>query len=367
MNTFNPNRLKFARQRRCLSIKTLSEKIGITSRTLSDFENGRRTPQPITIKKISGELNFPEKFFFMVNISELKENTVSFRSLSRMSASVRVSAIRSGEIALEFSSWLDKKYELPSANLPDLRDYKPEVAAEVVRNEWAIGEQPIHNMVHLLEANGVRVFSLVQETMDMDAYSFWMNDCPYIFLNTVKSVERSRFDAAHELGHLVLHKHGGPTGKEAESHANHFASAFLMPQNSILSHAPSYPTLEVMIEIKSNWKVSVAALIRRMKDLDLITEWQYRSFNIELSKRGYLKNEPWPIEQREISKILPVLFKLLKDDGVTKNFIANELGTYVDDINALMFNLTLTGIEGGSRNTDAQKDIKNRRHLSLVK
>ena len=68
-----------------------------------------------------------------------------------------------------------------------------------IRSMWGIGERPIRNTIHLLELHGVRVFALAAETAVVDAYSFWRNDVPYILLNTGKSAERSRMDAAHEL------------------------------------------------------------------------------------------------------------------------------------------------------------------------
>lgn len=346
---FNYKKLRFARERRQFTIKALSEQLEVSSRILSDYENGHRIPPIKTISRISELLNFPLHFFFMVDMSELEENAISFRSLARMSANDKNAAIRSGQIALDLTKWIEQRYVMPSVEIPDLMGYRPDTAAEVLRNHWGMGEKPINNMVQILEAKGIRVFSLVREATDMDAYSFWMDKKPFVFLNTVKSVERGRFDAAHELGHLVLHKHGNPKGKEVESQANAFASAFLMPKGSIMSYGTRNPTLGNVISLKAIWKVSASALVRRFKDLDLITEWQYRTLNIELSQRGYLKEEPQPIIMRETSKLMPSFFKLLKEDGISKESIANELGVYVDEINELMFNLAITSIDGGSR------------------
>jgi hypothetical protein len=85
----------------------------------------------------------------------------------------------------------------------------PDTAALYLRQNWGLGERPIPNMLKLLEAKGVRVFSLAENTKAVDAFSVWRNGLPYVFLNIAKSAERSRFDASHELGHLVMHKHGG--------------------------------------------------------------------------------------------------------------------------------------------------------------
>lgn len=363
---FNASRLKFARKRRGYSIKALSNSVNITTRTYSDYENGHSTPNPGIVKDISSALNFPVDFFYKDDISPISIDCVSFRSLARMSASVRDMAVHAGQIALEFSSFFESKFELPKVNLPDLRDSEPETAAAFIRNEWSIGEKSIRNIVHLLEAMGVRVFSLDENTLDMDAFSFWMNNKPFIFLNTNKSVEHGRFDSAHELGHLLLHKHGSPAGKEAETEANRFASAFLMPEGSVKASLDGYPTLNRIISLKYIWLVSAAALVRRLKDLSILTEWQYRSLTIEMSKRGYLRNEPNPIKQRETSQLLPMIFKALKEDGITKRNIAEKLSVNIFDIDALMFNLAIFQVIDGNK-PERKNNISNANHLRQVK
>ena len=40
-----------------------------------------------------------------------------------------------------------------------------------IRAEWGLSERPISNMIHRLEYQGVRVFSLAEDTADMDAFS----------------------------------------------------------------------------------------------------------------------------------------------------------------------------------------------------
>lgn len=365
LNTFNKDRLSFARKRRGYSIKSLSDLLGIATKTYSNYENGHSKPQQPMLIELSRVLHFPVDFFFLEDITPLDITAVSFRSLARMSATVRDIALHAGQIALEFSSYLDRQFELPGADLPDLRGYEPEAAAEALRNEWSVGERPIKNLIHMLEAKGIRVFSLDEDTQDMDAYSFWMNNRPFIFLNTRKSVERGRFDAAHELGHLLLHKHGAPSGKEVEAEANQFASAFLMPQGSVISRATNFTTLDWIISAKSFWLVSAAALVRRLKDLGLISEWQYRSLTIDLSRRGYMRKEPNAIKQRETSKLLPMIFHALRQDGITKHDVAKELGYYSDDIDALIFNLTIFTLDGGDNGSSA--NLLDRSHLRVVK
>ena len=367
IESFNPNRLRFARKRRGLTLVALGKALGRTSKSISDYENDRREPKDSFIDSVSSYLKFPKGFFYKDDIPTIDGTAVSFRSLARMPASVRESSICAGQIALEFSSWIDKKFNLPSTNIPDFVGFEPEAAAESLRNEWGLGERTISNMVHLLESKGVRVFSLSEDTHDMDAFSFWMDKNPFIFLNSKKSVERSRFDAAHELGHILLHKHGAPQGKEAESQANAFASAFLMPQGSVISNAPKFITLSNILTLKYIWKVAAAALVRRLKDLFLLTEWSYRSLIIEMSKRGYMKNEPMPITKRETSKLLPMVFKALRDDGIRREDIARDLCVYSNEIDSLLFNLTIVGLNGGSTKKAEDKKAHRGNNLRIVK
>src|SRR6185437_11273369 len=110
-----------------------------------------------------------------------------------------------------------------------------------------------------------------EDTKRVDAFSFWKGERPLIFLNTFKSPERSRFDAAHELGHLVLHKHGGPKqGRSAEHEAHLFAASLLMPSEDVLAVIPFVRSLDQIVNWKSRWGVSVAALAYRLHKLNII-------------------------------------------------------------------------------------------------
>jgi Zn-dependent peptidase ImmA (M78 family) len=202
-------------------------------------------------------------------------------------------------------------------------------------------------MVHLLEQHGVRVFSLAEECRQVDAFSVWRSGKPFVFLNTMKSGERSRFDAAHELGHLVLHRHGGPRGgREAEQEADSFASAFLMPRRSVLAVAPAFPSTASLVKLKKEWSVAASALARRLHDVGLLTDWHYRTLMIQMSSLGYRTTEPDPI-QRETSQVLSKVFSSMRERGWTRARLAEELGVHTSDIDALVFGLAFVALSGG--------------------
>lgn len=344
---FNPNRLAFARRHRGLSKKELADKLDVTYRAVVAYELGEYPPGEETWAALSAVLEFPESFFRGGDLETLLAEDVSFRSLTKMSAHQRDAALTQSELALYLSKWLESRFELPSVDLPDLRhETDPEAAAEALREHWGLGQLAIRNMVHLLESKGVRVFSLSIRSADVDALSTWKADTPFIFLNSYKSAERSRFDAAHELGHLVLHRHGKPSGREGEEEAHQFASAFLMPAASVLARAPKIAAIPELIRLKKIFGVSVAAINYRLHQLKLITDWQYRSLAVQISKSGYRTNEPEPSD-RETSLILPMVLGKLYDEGFPRRRIAQELGLPLQELESLLFSLVMASVQGG--------------------
>ena len=240
----------------------------------------------------------------------------------------------------------------------------PETAADVVRMEWGLGEQPIPNLIHLLEVHGVRVFSLAEESREVDAFSTWRAGTgqPYIFLNTQKSAEHSRFDAAHELGHLVMHwHHDAPQGRPAEHEAHTFASAFLMPRAGLLASAPRFVTRQEIMPHKRRWRVSAMAYIYRLHKLKQLSDWHYRTLTVEMSKLGYRTREPNPIS-RETSQVLNKVFAAMRKEGTGKLDIARALHIYPDDLDALVFGLALLPVAGGGGGDRDQSGA----HLRLV-
>jgi Zn-dependent peptidase ImmA (M78 family)/transcriptional regulator with XRE-family HTH domain len=387
---FNPRRFSLARRRRGMTKREIAESIGVSERSVSAYEKGDQEPEPSTVQRMTKALNFPQAFFYAADPEELTVGIASFRSMSKMSARQRDSALGSGSIGLLLNEWLEKKFNLPEPNLPDLsresgvltglynrESYEedipypskstancPEAAAEAFRSHWGLGELPVKNVITLLESKGVRVFSLAVDAKEVDAFSMWHGGKPFMFLNTFKSAEHCRFDAAHELGHLVLHRHGQTQGPELEREANAFASAFLMPRKSVLSNAPRVATLPGLVRAKHYWKVSVAALNYRLHALGMTSDWVYRTLCIQLAEAGYRTKEPEEAIH-EKSLILEKVFKALRDEGVSKFDVAEELLIPIEEIDALTFNLMLNLLSGGRKGGSPAAE-KGRGEIRLV-
>lgn len=346
-----PSRLVIARKRRGLTLTRLAELTSLSTRSISLYENGHQEPSDETLLQLAEALSVSPGFLGDRDIEEIPEGAVSFRALSKMTARQRDRALSAGRIALLVNDWIETRFELPAADIPSLTGHDPEAAAEVVRARWGLGERPVGNVLHLLESHGVRIYSLTAENNELDAYSLYWRRQPFVFLSTAKSGERGRFDAAHELGHLVLHGEYQTLNRPAtEMEANRFAAAFLMPRASVLAQGLRNATAAQIVQAKRPWKVAAMALTHRLHELDLVTEWGYRTACIQLSRLGYRSSEPRGIP-RESSQLLAKVFRAVRDEGETPATVAASIGISSTELQGHIFGLTLTAVSGSGRTT----------------
>lgn len=321
-----------------MTMTALAKETNLSPRIVVEYEKEycNYEPSESTITAFVNTLGYPEEFFFGDDIETIDPSTVSFRSLKKMTAAQQNAAIGAGQLGLIVNDYFEHHFKLPNLDLPDLRGESPEEAAISLREHWKLGNKSISNMIHLLEMKGVRVYSLSENAVEVDAYSFWKMNKAFVFLNNQKTAERSRFDAAHELGHLVLHRHGSPQGKDIETEANEFASAFLMPRDNVIASKLSYPTVDAISKLRHNWKVSTFALIYRMKQLNILTTWQYNNIVREASARGYRTGED-SVMERERSMIIDKLLNALHSEGVTIPKLSSLLNIPVRELTNLLF------------------------------
>lgn len=358
----NPTRLTAARKRRGWTLTKLAQETGLSRASLSTYENQHQTPAPQTLATLATALDVAEAFLTGDDLDEIPVEAVSFRALSKMTARTRDRGLNSGRIAILISEWLEARFTLPRPDVPTLTGREPDLAAQQVRARWGLGEQPVGNLVHLLEAHGVRVFSLTDDTMNLDAYCVNWQGQPFIFLSREKSGERYRFNAAHELGHLVLHgEDKTPNGPEAEAEANQFAAAFLMPKAGVLAQGLHNADVHRIIQAKKRWNVAATAMAHRANELGLMTEWAYRTVCVDLSRMGYRRGEPNGVSH-ESSQLLTKAMQQLRAHGLGPHAIASDLGLSTAEVQAYMLGLTPTALSGLEIDTTRSR----RDHLQLV-
>lgn len=353
---FNPSRLTAARKRHGWTLTKLAEETGISTKSLSTYENGHQEPTDQIVGLLAQKLGLAPAFLLSEEMEEIPIQAVSFRALSKMTARTRDRGLASGRIAILINDWIESRFRLPKSDLPTLSSRSPEGAAEELRVRWGLGIGPVGNLVHLLESHGVRVYTLAHNNQDLDAFCLNWHGTPFVFLGCGKSPERSRFDAAHELGHLILHgEEKEPQGASAELEANRFAAAFLMPSSGVFAQNLRNASADRILAAKERWGVAAMALAHRANELGLMTEWCYRAACVDLSRMGYRRGEPGGLAVHESSQLLTKVLQQLRGNGSGIYEIAQDLGLAVDEVQSYLFGLTPTLLEGGGRSSSTER------------
>lgn len=341
--SFNPQRLDAARLRRGMTKKALAASIDVSTMTLNRYEREVDAPTAEKLRMISEVLDFPESFFYAPTLDVPFSGAVSFRSVTSLSKRLLNQSLVAGAIGRAFFNWIEERYSLPKPNIPRLApETDPELAARYARAQWGIGVRSIQDIMNLLENHGVRFLGLMTDTKDVDAFSFWRGGVPYVFLNTFTTAERIRMDIAHELGHLLLHSGEGDQprisvarDREREREAFAFGSAFLMPEETVLAHAPRIPSIENLTEAKKLWGVSISSLAYRMHKIGCISDYQYRIAFMQIGKLGYRTSEPEPMPQ-ERSRLLENILVLMRRKNRTLSQVADEIFVYPRELYGML-------------------------------
>lgn len=165
-------------------------------------------------------------------------------------AHVRAAALEYAYTGVGLSRHLDQHAGFPQPQPLNVSDIAlgPAHAAELLRAEWGLSDRPIRSVVRLLEAAGVRVFSLSQKQADAGTFSFVWEGVAYVFLRTRRDAVAQRFSLASELGHLAMHAADNePAGTPHRiEEAKSFARAFIMPPTVLYAHRSTWTSRDVI-------------------------------------------------------------------------------------------------------------------------
>lgn len=330
---FNGTRLREAREARGIRATALAELLGVSRQSVSMYENGKQTPQPETLERIAIVLRMPREYFFSEPVIREATRAVFYRSMHAATKESRKRAEARYMWLKEAVGYITEFVELPRVNVPEVEIDDPaalseddiEAAAVRLRGAWGLGDGPISNMVLLLENHGVLVSRMLLHSDKLDAFSEWSaNGRPYIVLGADKQAAvRSRFDAAHELAHLVLHRRLSDaalrrpeTFRLMEQQAHRFAGAFLLPPRSFTREV-DWPSIDAFFALKQRWGVAIATMIHRSEELGLVGRQAAQRMYISLSRRGWRTREPLdadlPVEE---PRVLRRAFELVVREGV---------------------------------------------------
>lgn len=362
MSNFNGERLKLARIFRNMTASELADKIGVSRQAVLQYEKNETNPKLDTEFTIITTLHFPRDFFYKDNLFDLPIENTFFRALSTTKKIDLQTQEEKTKIIVYIYEFFNRYFNYPELNLPDIdidvdlnnKENIEDIAIKV-RNYWALGMNPIENMVNLLENKGIIVSTLNVNNKKIDAFTQIHkinNRDKYcvILSNDKQSVARRNFDAAHELGHIILHRNiekiedlTTEEQRNLEEQANFFAAAFLLPKNEFFNNLKEPLNLESYKELKKKWKVSIAAMVMRAKQIGRINNNQYLELVKAMNYRKWRTREPldnqWKLQQT-------ILFKksieMLKNNNILSGSeLVYEIGKYgipmhADDLEELL-------------------------------
>jgi Zn-dependent peptidase ImmA (M78 family)/DNA-binding XRE family transcriptional regulator len=343
---FDGRRLALARRLACMPRSELARRIEVTPAAVTQYERGLARPTTTVLARIGLTLGMSREFFSRgLDIPEVRSATAHFRSLRSTPANRREQALAFGELALAVLELIEQYVDLPPVRLPSVdlpaRPTEADIAeaARRAREELGVGAGPVPHVVRLLEAHGVLVVRLPAEGFDprVDAFSSseTASGRPLVLMSPLKDDKaRSRFDAGHELGHLLMHAGVAPGSTVIESQAMSFAAEFLMPRAEIADSLPTRVDWERFHALKRHWGVSLKALVYRAHKLGRLSDASYRRANRQLHLWGY--PEPGPLGPPESPSVLGAAAELLEQSGTRLGTLAEAARIPLESLHAVV-------------------------------
>lgn len=325
-----PERICEAREALELSMTDLAEKIGVSCQAVSLYEDGQRAPEPEILIRIVQVLQQPIAYFTTSRPATFgRRGTRFFRAFKSKTKRQNTRCEILSDWFAQATSYFAELVNLPRVSIPEIAppqdgvaysDEEIEDAATLCRRHWGLGDGPIANVVALLESKGIIIARAEFGNEDVSAFSFWEGSRPFIFLGADrKSACRSRYDACHELAHLLLHRGIDTSDLEhdldrIEHEADRFSGAFLLPEKTYPMEVFS-ARLAAFIHLKNRWKVSAAAQIYRCSELGILDEHQILNLRKQLSANKWRKREPLDDKiAPELPTVMEKCLRLLLDN-----------------------------------------------------
>jgi Zn-dependent peptidase ImmA (M78 family) len=311
----NGDRIKAVRELRGLTQSELAEKVGVNQSTIAQIERGQIAPGDDVFQRIVLQTGFPISFFKQSTHADFPLGSLLFRARASITLRERAEALQYARVIFEIAEKMEMHVTRIPLRVPRLDD-DPISAAINTRSLLGLPvDSPINNITTVLEKNGVLVISLPKELKNRDAFSVWAGSGSFrpiiVICNKGVTGDRLRFNLAHELGHLVIHQAIIGDLSKLDKEAHSFAAEFLMPKKAMLEEFVRPVTLPNLITMKTRWKVSIQALIRRASELEIITVRQYKYLMQLLSAQGWRLKEPVdiPVEKpRMIGQMAEILY-----------------------------------------------------------
>lgn len=329
MSSLFAERLKSARMMNGLSLQELAEKLEskISRQAIHKYETGEVIPDSEMTGLLCQALNVRPDFFTRDKLVELSE--VNFRKIDKLAAKnqniiiAKTKEFLERYLELEEIMGVHKPFEKIKIQGTIKSEQDIEKAVELIRHEWGLCDNPINNVIELLEDRNIKVILL--ETEDgFDGLETWINNgtVPVIVLNEGRliSADRKRFSALHELGHLLLPLKNVPE-KMAEKYCHTFAAAMLFPKQVAVKEFGEKRTKVSIQElgfVKQQYGISIQALVYRLHEIGIISGYYKNYLYQHIIQMGWKIEEPYRFEGKEISnRFDQLLYRALSEEMIT--------------------------------------------------
>lgn len=290
------DRIRQAREFCGITQSELADKSGLRQSAIAQIEAGAYTPSDLAIQAISIPTGFEVAFFKQEKPpAEFPIGSFLYRSQASVSAKDKARAHRTAQLMFEIAQVMRSRLQEIPILLPRTSE-PPQIAAQIARASLGFSpESTIPDLVNAVERAGVMILTLPTEIKGLDGFSAWVgvnHDIPVMCLVPGKHGFRQRFTVAEELCHLIKHTPLRCTVKEADDEARRFAGELLLPEEVVRTEIVHPITLSSLLTHRAKRKVSVQFLIRRLADLTIISQNQYRYLMMQVSSRGWRMHEP---------------------------------------------------------------------------
>lgn len=335
------DRLKAARILKGLSLQDLADNLDntITRQGLHKYETGIVNPDIKMLKKLSEVLDVPVDYFFKVNGS-VQLSKIEFRKLHVLPSKEELTIIEQTKdilqryLEVESILGIATNFDNPLISFELIKNYDDVTKAAMnVRSVWNMGNDPIANVIDLLEDNGIKIIK-VQTAESIDGFQTWVNDAiPVIGFNESKlhKPDRIRFTLLHELCHLLLgDKFGDATENQIEKYCNHFAGVMLIPDIALKKELGDHRNNILMQElgaIKRQYGISMQALLMRVKSCQVLNEHAVKQMFNTFKFMGWTINEPYDFHGFEQSNRMQQLIFRAMAEGLINDKKAAELSS----------------------------------------
>lgn len=317
--------LKFYRLKSNMTKKELASKVGVSSMSITHYENGDRYPEMDTIKKLASVLGVNVTDFIAARNQNLQFEHERFRKNSRMSK-MRQEYIRES-VEEYFSRFYDAVEILGGDVLPDAPGINQmplgddaETNGRALRRYLGLAESgPVGNLVEIIENKGILLYLFDSDDPDFSGMNGTVNGRPYIVVNKNMTPERIRTTIGHETAHFAFDWPSDMDDKDIEKMATAASGAFLFPKVDAIRELGirrSAVTKDMYLVCKE-YGIALSLLAVRARNCGIISEGAYRDHFIALSKNGGRKNEASVISAEESHLLEQLVYRAVNEEGIS--------------------------------------------------